>query len=153
MSDDPRLLSVQFMAELAKQAGRQGDAVERMSKAAESIARDISSLLATRVTAALVRPWANDPRVVRVVLIQSQEDERRLRESVQRYEASDQGLPMEDWLRKDGFRVVETKEIASERRGIATFKAAAGTHKELSTESLERLELQSAPLELERKPD
>jgi len=142
MSDDPLRMSAQFLAELAKQAGRQSDAVERMGKAADSIARDISSLLATRVTAALVRPWANDPRVVRVVLIQSQEDERRLRESVQRYEASDQGLPMEDWLRKDGFRVVETKEISSERRGIATFKAAAGTHKELSTESLEHLELE-----------
>jgi hypothetical protein len=49
---------------------------------------------------------------------------------------------MEDWLRKDGFRVVETKEISSERRGIATFKAAAGTHKELSAESLEHLELE-----------
>ena len=142
MTDDPRTLSVQFMAELAKQAGRQCDAVERMGRAAESIARDVTSLLATRVTAALVRPWANDPRVVRVVLIQSQEDERRLRESVQRYESSDQGLPMEDWLRKDGFRVVETKDISSERRGIATFRATAETHKELTLESLEHLELE-----------
>jgi len=142
MSDDPRLLSVQFIAELAKQAGRQSDAVERLSRAADSIARDVSSLLATRVTAALVRPWANDPRVVRVVLIQTQDDERRLREAVQRYEASDQGLPMEDWLRKDGFRVVETKEIAAERRGIATFQAGADTHKELTAESLEHLELE-----------
>ena len=142
MSDDPRLLTVQFIAELAKQAGRQSDAVERLGRAADSIARDVSSLLATRVTAALVRPWANDPRVVRVVLIQTQEDERRLRESVQRYEASDQGLPMEDWLRKDGFRVVETTEIAAERRGIATFKAGADTHKELTEESLKHLELE-----------
>jgi hypothetical protein len=145
MSDDPRVLTVQFLAELAKQAGRQSDAVEKLGRAADSIARDVSSLLASRVTAALVRPWANDPRVVRVVLIQSQEDERRLRESVQRYEASDQGLPMEDWLRKDGFRVVETKEISSERRGIATFKAADGTHKELSEASLEHLELEHKP--------
>src|SRR5205814_6128749 len=105
----------QFWAELATQAGAPGDARRHLGRAADSIARDVSSLIATRVTAALVRPWANDPRVVRVVLIQSQEDERRLRESVQRYEASDQGLPMEDWLRKDGFRVVETTEIAAER--------------------------------------
>jgi len=145
MSDDPRLLTVQFIAELAKQAGRQGDAVERLSRAADSIARDVSSLLASRVTAALVRPWANDPRVVRVVLIQSQEDERRLRESVQRYEASDQGLPMEDWLKKDGFRVVDTKEISTERRGIATFKAASDTHKELNDAGLEHLELEHKP--------
>ena len=145
MNDDPRLQATQFLAELAKQAGRQGDAVERMGRAAESIARDIASLTATRLTAALVRPWANDPRVVRVVLIQTQDDERRLREAVQRYEAGDQGLPMEDWLKREGFRVVETREIAPERRGMATFKAAAGTHKELSEESLEHLELEHKP--------
>ena len=145
MSDDPRLLSAQFMAELAKQAGRQSDAVEKMSRATDSIARDVSSLLATRVTAALVRPWANDPRIVRVVLIQSQEDERRLRDSVQRYETGDQALPMEEWLKKDGFRVVDTKDISPERRGLATFKAAAGTHKELSEESLQHLELEHKP--------
>ena len=143
MSDDPRLQqATQFLAELAKQAGRQGDAVERMGRAAESIARDVASLTANRLTAALVRPWANDPRVVRVVLIQTQDDERRLREAVQRYETGDQALPMEDWLKKEGFRVVETREIAPERRGMATFKAAAGTHKELSEESLEHLELE-----------
>jgi hypothetical protein len=130
------------LTELVKQAGRQSDAVERMSRAADSIARDVASLLATRVTAVLVRPWANDPRVVRVVLIQTQDDERRLRESVQRYEGSDQGLPMEDWLKRDGFRVVESREIAAERRGIATFKAASGTHKDLSDASLEHLELE-----------
>ena len=151
MSDDPRLLSVQFLAELVKQAGRQSDAVEKMSRAADSIARDVNSLLASRVTAALVRPWANDPRIVRVVLIQSQEDERRLRESVQRYERGDQALPMEDWLRKDGFRVVDTKEVSTERRGIATFKAASDTHKQLNDASLEHLQLEH--LELERKPD
>jgi hypothetical protein len=146
MNDDPRLQAAQFLAELAKQAGRQCDAVERMGRAAESIARDVASLTATRLTAALVRPWANDPRVVRVVLIQTQEDERRLREAVQRYETGDQALPMEDWLEREGFRVVETRDIAPERRGIATFKAAAGTHDELGEESLEHLEL-------ERKPD
>jgi glycine/D-amino acid oxidase-like deaminating enzyme len=145
MSDDPRLQSAQFLAELAKQAGRQGDAVERMGRAAESIARDIASLTATRLTAALVRPWANDPRVVRVVLIQTQDDERRLREAVQRYETGDQALPMEDWLKGEGFRVVETRDIAPERRGMATFKAAAGTHKELSDASLEHLELEHKP--------
>jgi len=145
MSDDPRVLSVQFMAELAKQAGRQSDAVEKIGRAADSIARDVSSLLASRVTAALVRPWANDPRIVRVVLIQSQEDERRLRESVQRYETGDQALPMEEWLRKDGFRVVDTTDISPERRGLATFTAAEGTHKELSEASLQHLELEHKP--------
>jgi hypothetical protein len=130
------------LAELVKQAGRQSDAAERVGRAAESIARDVSGLVAARLTAALVRPWANDPRVVRVVLIQSQEDERRLREAVQRYESGDQALPMEDWLRREGFRVVDTREIAPERRGIATFRAAADTHRELSAASLEHLELE-----------
>jgi hypothetical protein len=146
MSDDPQMLSAQFLAELAKQAGRQSDAVERIGRAIESMARDVGSLTASRLTAALVRPWANDPRVVRVVLIQTQEDERRLRESVQRFEAGDQGLPMEDWLRKDGFRVVDTREISAERRGIATFKAAHDAHKDLDdAAALEHLELEHKP--------
>ena len=146
MNDDPRFQATQFLAELAKQAGRQSDAVERMGRAAESIARDIGSLTATRLTAALVRPWANDPRVVRVVLIQTHDEERRLREAVQRYETGDQGLPMEDWLKQEGFRVVETRDIAPERRGMTTFKASADAHHDLTDESLEHLEL-------ERKPD
>ena len=55
-------------------------------------------------------------------------------------------MPRHHWLKRDGFRVVESREIAAERRGIATFKAASGTHKELSDASLQHLEL-------ERKPD
>ncbi|TMQ15393.1 MAG: hypothetical protein E6K82_25550 [Candidatus Rokuibacteriota bacterium] len=150
MAEAPQLSAVPFLAELVTQVGRQTDVVERLGRAADSIARDISSLLATRITAALVRPWANDPHVVRVVLIQSQDDERRLRESVQRYESSDRPVPMEEWLKQEGFRVVETREIAAERQGIATFKAASDKHQELTGPAAEA---SLEHLELERKPD
>ena len=92
MNDDPRLQATQFLAELAQQAGRQGDAVERMGRAAESIARHRhpDGDAADRSARAAV---GQRPRVVRVVLIQTQDDEPRLREAVQRYEAGDQGLP------------------------------------------------------------
>ena len=150
MAEAPQLSAVPFLAELVTQVGRQTDVVERLGRAADSIARDISSLLAAQLTAVLVRPWANDPRVVRVVLIQSQDDERRLRESVQRYESSDRPVPMEEWLKQEGFRVVETREIAAERQGIATFKAASDKHQELTGPAAEA---SLEHLELERKPD
>ena len=162
MADASQLSAVPFLAELVTQVGRQTDAVERLGRAADSIARDISSLLAAQLTAVLVRPWANDPRVVRVVLIQSQDDERRLRESVARYESSDRPVPMEEWLKQEGFRVVtaatgpdglkvvETREIAAERQGIATFKAASDKHQELTGPGAEA---SLEHLELERKPD
>ena len=151
MSDASQLSTMPFLAELVSHVGRQGEAVERLSKAAESIARDISSLLASRVSAALVRPWANDPRIVRVVLIQSDDDERRLREAVQRYEAQECSDPMEEWLKKEGFRVVETREITPPRKGLATFKAAADKHRELQTSMEPAAEPMLEHLELEHK--
>jgi hypothetical protein len=152
MAESSQLMSAApFLAELVTQVGRQTDAVERLGRAADSIARDISSLIATSLTAALVRPWANDPRIVRVVLIHGQDDERRLREAVKRYEESkDQSVPMEDWLKKEGFRVVETREIAAERHGLVTFKAASDKHQELTGPNAEA---SLEHLELEHKPD
>jgi hypothetical protein len=151
MADTCDLSGTPLLAELVIQMVRQSEAVERLGRAAESIAGDLSTLLTARLTAALVRPWANDPRIVRVVLIQSAEDERRLREAVHRYEVSGETLPMEEWLRKEGFRVMETKEVSAERRGLTTFKATTGKHVELETAAAMEPALER--LELERKLD
>jgi hypothetical protein len=85
--------------------------------------------------------------VVRVVLMRSSEDERRLRESLQRFEASDRALPMEEWLKKDGFTLLMTKPVSLERKGIGTYKATAA-HQGLSAPA-PALELPSQPLQLE----
>jgi hypothetical protein len=145
---DDQFASMHMLGELAKQVSRQSDAVERLGTAAESIARDVSGLLAGSLVAVLVHPWAHDPRNVRVVLVQNQEEERRLKESVQRHEVGDRPVPLDDWLKKDGFRVVETRDVAPERQGLTTFKAATNKHAALTSPeaspeaSLEHLELE-----------
>jgi hypothetical protein len=152
MADTCDLSGTPFFADLVIQIVRQSEAIERLGRAAESIATDLGTLLTARLTAALIRPWANDPRIVRVVLIQNSDDERRLRESLHRYESGGESVPMEEWLKKDGFRVMETKEIAAERHGLTTFKATTGKHLDLESAAAA-----AAPvlehLELERKPD
>jgi len=146
MSDEQfASLAAQVLGDIVKQVSRQSAAVERLGTAAESIARDVSGMLATSLVAVLVHPWANDPRHVRVVLVGNQEEERRLKDSVQRHEIGDHPVPLDEWLKKDGFRVVETRDVAPERQGLTTFKAAEHRHAALtsvSDSSLEHLELE-----------
>jgi hypothetical protein len=149
MSDDQfAFMAAQVLGDIVKQVSRQSAAVERLGTAAESIAHDVSALLATNVIAVLVHPWANDRRDVRVVLVPNQEEERRLKDSVQRHEIGDHPVPLDEWLKKDGFRVVETRDVAPERQGLTTFKAAESKHAALTgagqftDASLEHLELE-----------
>jgi hypothetical protein len=146
MNDDQfASIASQVLGDIVKQVSRQSAAVERLGTAAESIARDVSGLLATSLVAVLVHPWANDPRNVRVVLVRNQEEERRLKDSVQRHEIGDHPVPLDEWLKKDGFRVVETRDVSPERRGLTTFKAAENKHAALTSAgdvSLEHLELE-----------
>ena len=146
MSDEQfASLAAQVLGDIVKQVSRQSAAVERLGTAAESIARDVSGMLATSLVAVLVHPWANDPRHVRVVLVGNQEEERRLKDSVQRHEIGNHPVPLDEWLKKDGFRVVETRDVAPERQGLTTFKAAEHRHAALtsaSDASLEHLELE-----------
>jgi hypothetical protein len=146
MSDEHAAGTLQCLDLLVQQQQRHADSLERIAGATEAIRQDVNLMVATSMTAALVYPWANDTSVVRVVLIRSSEDERRLRESLQRFETSDRALPMEEWLKNDGFTLLVTKHVSLERQGIGTFKATAATHKGLTTAPTE---LPCQPLQLE----
>lgn len=147
MSDEHAAGPVQYLELLVEQQRRHADAMERLAGSTEAIRQDVNLMVATSMTAALVYPWANDLSVVRVVLMRSSEDERRLRESLQRFEASDRALPMEEWLKKDGFTLLTTKPVSLERKGIGTYKATAA-HQGLAAPA-PALELPSQPLQLE----
>ena len=114
---------------LGKSVG-QGDSLDRLVAAAETIAQDLNTIVATSLTAALVYPWAHDPSVVRVVLIRTADDERRLREMLERFESGDRTVSMEEALKKEGFTMLTTKQVSVGRKGIGTFKATA-SHKGL----------------------
>ena len=147
MSDEHSANTLQCLDLLLEQERRHADSMERIAAATEAIRQDVNLMVATSMTAALVYPWANDPSVVRVVLIRSSEDERRLRESLQRFETSDRAVPMEEWLKKDEFTLLVTKPVSLERKGIGSYKATAA-HKGL-TAPAPALELPSQPLQLE----
>jgi hypothetical protein len=152
MDDANGLGPLQFLALLLEQERRHGDSMEKMAAATDAIAQDLHAMFATTLTAALVYPWANDPHVVRVVLLQSTDEERRLRDSLKRFEGTDRSVPMEEWLKNDGFRLLPAKPVSLDRQGIATFKAKV-VHQGLSAPPplAPPVETPSPPLELEHQ--
>jgi hypothetical protein len=125
MSDDDAAGQLVVLAHLLDQQRRQGDSIEKLVAAAQTIAEDLNTIVATSLTAALVYPWAHDPSVVRVVLIRTADDERRLRETLERFETGDRTMSMEEALKKEGFTLLTTKQVSLARKGIGTYKATA----------------------------
>jgi hypothetical protein len=148
MSENQSAAALESLEHLVDSQRPHGDSIDRLVAAAETIAHDLDTIVATSLTAALVYPWAHDPSVVRVVLIRTVDDERRLRETLERFESGDRTVSMEEALKKEGFTLLATKQVSLGRKGIGTYKATA-THAGLSAPPAAAMP--SEPLRLENE--
>jgi hypothetical protein len=150
VSEDQSVPPVHLLGDLVEQQRVQAESMNRFATAAQDIAESMRLMVATSLTAALVYPWANDLSVVRVVLLRSAEDQRRLGEALARFETSDRSVAMEEWLKKEGFTLLTTVPMNLQRKGIGTFKATA-THTGLRAPGQPQ-ETLATPLEMEHPP-
>jgi hypothetical protein len=148
MGDDQAISPAHLIEHLLEHQGRQAESMDKLATAAQAIAESLHTMVATSLTAALVYPWTNDLSVVRVVLLRSAEDQRRLQESLARFETSDRSMPMEEWLKKEDFTLLATTQMNLHRKGIGTFKATAA-HTGLSAPEARPLDAPPKPLEME----
>lgn len=103
--------ALQMVAQLLRHQEHQGDALDRLSVATESIARDMWSFLAGSMKIALVYPWPNEPTLFRAVLLRSPDEERRLAQALPGFEKAPPGTMMEDWLKSEGFKPIDVAQV------------------------------------------
>ena len=130
------LLRQSRMAEKPRRPGQRQDALveqqRRQSESMERIATAIEVMVNTTMTVALVYPWKNDPSVVRAVLVRNEHERQRLRLSVREFAGSNRAMAVEEWLRKDGFVVLNNEQLFVDGNGIGMFAPRAiAAHREL----------------------
>jgi len=106
------------------------DQQRRQTESMERIANSIEVMVNTTMTVALVYPWKNDPSIVRAVLLRNEHDRQRIRLSVHEFATSDRSMSVEEWLRKDGFVVLNSESLFVDTNGICMFMPRA-KHTEL----------------------
>ena len=115
----------QGLGALLEQQRRQCDSMDRIAAAMEV-------MVSTSMTVALVYPWKNDPSVVRAVVLRNEHDRQRIRLSLSEFASSNRAMSVEEWLRKDGFVVLNSESLFVDGNGIGMFTPrAAAAHREL----------------------
>jgi hypothetical protein len=124
MANEQSLGPQAVLGSLLSSQARQCDALERLTVAADAIARSVGSLVADKVKVVLVYPWPSNPSVVRAVLVSSPEEERRLLELLPQFERETGGTSLEEWLARHEFRPAPTLKVNLGQKYTGMFQAA-----------------------------